>query len=292
MARAPKLVGDDDGLEDTLSRSQFSIGWTVVSYFMVLGGILVMLAVLGLAKVESAPVIWVGAGAGAAFGGFIAGRSSPHKAILEPAIAGVLVLVSFLGIFSLVPGSRAIWRLADDAAILNLILVGAIFGAGGLVGGVLGEKTAPEGVASRSRVRWMGVAALITTGVFAVLMMLMMILIVRKAADGGAVGENMGVGLMLLMLALTAFLGGAITQAIAPERMLVPCGAGFLVLMFVVFGISAAQTGGQGMGQAFGGLMFVGLIGLGVGTLGAAVGWGFVKDKHLAQQGEIGQVFE
>ncbi len=270
----------------------FRLGWVFVSYFMIAGGLMVAASALGVMRVTNQ---FVGYGVyffGAAFGGFFAGRASPGKTVLEPAIAGALLFATFVAFIAAVPGARAVWRLAGDGIIAKAAGVGALMAAGGLVGAMLGERSS-DGTQSDSRIRWIGISSLITLGMLFFLFMLLAILMLRHVVAGGKLTDDQGTTVVFLALGGSALFGGAVTQAIAPLRMLIPAGAGFMCVVFALIGIATAATNAPVNDQAILGFVIIGIGGWIVGIIGAAIAWQFVKNKARGTGGpDVAQAFE
>jgi len=254
-----------------MSSTKISIGWVFVSYFMITGGFMVAASLLGMARVDGE---WVGYGVfflGAALGGFFAGRASPGTTIIEPAIAGVVFMLVFLGLFSMVPGSRIVFSAAGRTVLVTSLSIGFVTALGGLVGAMLGERTsAPR--RSSSRLRWMGLAGLISLGMLFTITLLIGVLMIRS----GDMSD--GTGPILLILGSSAFLGGWVTQAIAPERMCLVSGSGFMVVGVVSIGLAVAQGAPFTGSVILGGLIFGG-VGTLVGAIGARVGWAISGER-------------
>src|SRR5688500_975277 len=137
------------------------IGWVVVSYFLIAGGVMLAaatLALLGVAsELASQAVLFVGA----LIGGVVAGRASPHKAVAEPAIGGLLVVATLVGVFVTELPWAASW--GADGAIPVALRMALISGLGGLVGGLIGRRSR-RGLLRHSALRWWGVSVLIHLG--------------------------------------------------------------------------------------------------------------------------------
>ena len=206
------------------STNKISFGWVLVSYFMITGGFMLAASLLGMLQVEGE---WVGYGMfflGAASGGFFAGRASPGETIIEPAVAGGMFMLMILGLLSMVPGSRVLFAAAGGSILLGALKVGFVTALGGLVGAMLGERSAaPQ--RSTSQLRWMGLAGLISLGMLINFTLVIGVLMMRS----GDISD--GTFPILLILASAAFFGGAVTQVIAPERMCMVAGSGFPVLV-------------------------------------------------------------
>jgi MFS family permease len=242
----------DDG-----ARRSFSLGWIVVSYFLVLGGIAAALVITVAAEIRDRYVGYGLVAAGAAIGGLFAGRASPHRSLLEPAIAAALVigsLVAFLsqtllGQFVDVLIHAVTTETADDRSDMwrHIGVIAGVAAAGGLIGGAIGELTA-SGTPSPGALRWMGMALLITAGALLASSLVSHVLLVDRALrDGGMarvwegrslVSDDALVRSTMIALAAGAFLGGLVTQAAAPVRRLAAIGAavllGYGALLFAV----------------------------------------------------------
>jgi hypothetical protein len=119
----------------------------------------------------------------------------------------------------------ALWR---EAGIMAGVALG-----GGLVGAVIGEISAPR-EPSGSALRWMGMTVLITAGALMASLIVSNVLLVDRALrEGGALDILQGKPLVendelsrafLVGLAAGALLGGLVTQAAAPRRMLLVIG--------------------------------------------------------------------
>jgi MFS family permease len=242
---------------DDVARRRFSLGWIVVSYFLVLGGIAAALVITVAAEIRDRTIGYGLVAAGAAIGGLFAGRASPHRSLLEPAIAAALVigsLVAFLsqtllGQFVDVLIHAVTTETADDRSDMwrHIGVIAGVAAAGGLIGGAIGELTA-SGTPSSGALRWMGMALLITAGALLASSLVSHVLLVDRALrDGGMarvwegrtlVSDDALVRSTMIALAAGAFLGGLVTQAAAPVRRLAAIGAavllGYAALLFAV----------------------------------------------------------
>jgi MFS family permease len=221
------------------TRRSFALGWVVVSYFLVLGGIAAALVITIAAEVRDRYVGYGLVAAGAAIGGLFAGRASPHRSLLEPALAAALVigsLVAFLsqtllGQFVDVLIHAVTTETAENRGDMwrHIGVIAGVAAAGGLVGGAIGEITAPA-TPSPGALRWMGMALLITAGALLASSLVSHVLLVDRALrDGGMarvwegrqlVSDDALVRATTIALAAGAFLGGLVTQAAAPVRRL------------------------------------------------------------------------
>jgi len=274
------------------SKQGFSVGWVFVSYFMIAGGIIVFASLAAVMKLTAEVGLYAMYFLGAGFGGFFAGRASPGKTIIEPAAAGVLLIASYVGLLMLVPGVRELLAMAGDQVIVRALIVGGLTGAGGMVGAALGERTQPP--VSDSAVRWIGLSSLITLGVFFFLFMLLAILMLRHAAEGGSLSGDDGATVGLLAMAGSAFLGGLITQSIAPRKMCFACGTGFVVVVISLVALATSVADGKMEGNAMTGMVIIAIGGLLVGALGALIGWALFGKRRaeVAAPTEVARTFE
>src|SRR5688500_19068544 len=101
----------------------FSMGWVLVSYFVICGGFVLTAVVMGLAKVTGSWTGYATFGIGAFVGGFFAGRASPHSSVVEPAVGGVLMIVTIIGFFAATPLGAILYDVAQDAVIKESLIL-------------------------------------------------------------------------------------------------------------------------------------------------------------------------
>jgi hypothetical protein len=275
----------------------FSMGWVLVSYFMICGGFVLTAVAFGLAKVSGEWTGYAIFGIGAFVGGFFAGRASPHSSVIEPAIGGVLMILTIIGFFAATPLGQIMYDVAKDEVIKQSIILGGIALVGGLGGALLGEKTTGGGGPSRSGFRWLGISTLINFGTMFAAIVVIFTLMIRdavSAAESGLEKPTMdgdaAATAFFLALAVAAFVGGLVTQAAAPARMLLGAGLGAAVAiagvgLLAVSGV-ATSTGGdvesKAMGQALGGIAIMAAGAAIIGVIGAAIGWAVVRNSKAA----------
>jgi hypothetical protein len=219
------------------SGRRFSPGWVVVSYFMVLGGLSLALAGLAMSHQRSQAAALLACLAGAAVGGFYAGRASPHRAYLEPALAGVLVIASVVALVkSTVMGDLLLSLQRDAATRTAMILAGTTFVGAGL-GTVLGELSQPR-APRLLPLRFVWISLLVTTGALLAAAITAAVLLLdqagRQALADGLRGAPTGPLLddshltlaAALVLAAASFAGGLVCQLAAPRRLLLPSASG------------------------------------------------------------------
>ena len=239
-----------------------AVGWVLVSYFMIAGGFTVAAVVVALANMHTELARDAAFFAGALIGGFFAGRASPHKAVAEPAIAGLLFVPTLVAVFAIGLG----WHLkigpAEQTALVVALKMGGVSGLGGLVGGLIGRRS-PRVAPGTSALRWWGIAMLIHLGATLVVAMLLTVALAHSADDG--------TGLIFLALGISALLGGFIAQAAVARRLLWTSGAGSFAL--ALLGVAVATARGEVSGSIFFGGFILGGITTLIGAFGALLGW-------------------
>lgn len=209
---------------------KFSIGWVLVSFFMVAGGVYLWQMILGALPLEREVFGYAAMFLGGFSGGLFASRANPSASILET-VAGALLLF------------------------------------GGL-----------------------GLATLITQGTMYLTSWIPAIVIERSMQSAAMPSMALIDGLFYGSLAGSAFLGGLITQIIAPVRMLMVAGAGFTAIAtitaFLTLVRSFDNTGYVSL------VVLGGVAGLLVGVAGAAVGWRLSRRRRVRHDEQIHRVFE
>ena len=261
-------------------RNSFSIGWVIVSYFLICGGVCVAIGGYALAGARQPSAGYAAFFVGAALGGAMAGRASPHRSYLEPALAAALVVGSVLAFVNSTPMGRLLVASYHDQVIRSAEVLAGLGAGGGLLGALVGEATQPRDPRLLG-LRWLGLSlfisagAVLSAGTFAALLLL------NKAAEK-ALGQILTGGIdphqpLLsqdrVALAATAagvgaaFLGGLVTQLGAPRRALVPAMLGPLLVMGgAVLAIGAAAGRGH---QLVGPAVVVGAFAAAVALVGA-----------------------
>jgi len=246
------------------------VGWVLVSYFMIAGGFTIAAVIVGIAGMEAEwareAIFFVGA----LIGGLFAGRASPHKAVAEPAIAGVLFVPTLVAAFAIGLGWHFHVGPAEQTAFVSAIKMGGVSGLGGLVGGLLGRRSA-RGVPGASALRWWGIAMLIHLGCTLVIAVLVIAALPQV--------DDEGTGLIFLALGLASLLGGLVAQAAVTRRLLWTSGAGSFALSFLGLGVAIAH-GEVSPSIFFGGLILGGITTL-IGSFGAVLGWQLIA-RHGA----------
>jgi hypothetical protein len=264
------------------SSRAFSLGWVLLAYFFICGGI--VFASIGLIafRAETPLAPYLAFGIGAAVGGVFAGRASPHRSLVEPAIAGLLVVGSIVALIAGTAIGPVVYAFASESVWRTSILLGASALAGGLLGAALGELTSPP-APSRSTLRWIGLAVLVTAGaLFASLVIANVLLVDRVLRDDellvklwqeSPVFEREDVlRAFFAALAGGAIGGGLITQMAAPSRQLLAVTAGVMVayagMFYAILGVTDALDRDALIGVAW----ITAAAGV-LALIGALVGW-------------------
>jgi hypothetical protein len=268
-----------------VARNPFSIGWIIVSYFMICGGLWAALAAYALMGAEDPIAVGAAVFAGSAFGGVLAGRASPHRSYIEPALAAMLVVGSLYAfVHSTSLGRILITSYHREVTHTAWILAGVGAG-GGLFGAFIGEATQPRSP-SLLGLRWVLLSAIITSGALFASLTVATLSLVNEAAEqalgqvlaSGHLDQNQGVlsetrvaGAAIAAAVTGAVLGGLVTQMGAPRRMLLPAMAGaFLVLGgLVIAGGAVVHRAGAVAGPA----ALVGAAGAVLALLGALLAY-------------------
>jgi hypothetical protein len=242
------------------------VGWVLVSYFMIAGGFTLAAVAVTLADISSQWARDAAFFVGALIGGLFAGRASPHKAVIEPAVAGLLFVPTLVGVIAVGLGWRFAWGAEGDGVLAIALKMALVSGLGGLVGGLIGRRTS-TGAGRDDAFRWWGISILINFGATFIVVMLVTVVVARSTGQD-VDGE---VALIFLGLALAELTSGFVAQAAAPRRMPWTCGAGSfaIVLLAVTF---ASRDGNFSVSTLMGACILWGLATL-VGALGALIGW-------------------
>jgi hypothetical protein len=248
--------------------------WIVISYFFIAGGITVASGLIAAAWLASGTIDLAALGrmaeaanrgeltgadlpelgraaaiagilafaAGAALGGFFAGRASPHRSFIEPAIAAALVVGAFVAlIYSTPMGSIAVGLIRSRVEMIASILAATGLCAG-LIGAVLGEL-ADFGTERVGVVRQSGVGFLLTTGALFSAALFAAVLVINDAAEealrnyfawqqsGGdrplvEIPVGRLVAFAILATTAAAAIGGAVNQLAARSRAVAASGIG------------------------------------------------------------------
>lgn len=205
-------------------------GWVILSMLLIVGALAIATPLMILVDYDPGRGYAVIAG-GAFAGGFLAGRSSPHRRINEPAIAAVMVILLGIAALTTTTFGDALWDRPGDVvlertAILALVaLVGAV--AGAFAGGRMRSGAAPG-----ARAWWAVVSLVVTAGAMGSSVFLAFIVFGEHFGGGGT-------AIVLLALFASSTGSGYLTQWAAPVRAPLAICSGVLIL-FLAGGALAA----------------------------------------------------
>ena len=237
------------------SSATFSPVWVVVSYFLICGGLLAAAAGYAAVGARDPGAGYAAFFVGAALGGFLAGRASPHKSYAEPALAAALVVVSVLQFVRSTPMGKMAMAFVGTEVNRHAMICGGLGFAGGFFGAVLGEATQPRDPVLLPA-RWLVLGVIISLGALFAGGTAAAIVLLNDAARAaldqmwatGAVDaskplvtEDRVVVAAAAAAASASLLGGFVTQLGAPRRMLLPSALGVAIAMSgVLLAIAAA----------------------------------------------------
>ena len=234
MARNPGIEGQAAG---------FSLAWVVVSYFLICGGLCAAVTGYALTGTDDPYVIGAALFVGAGMGGFLAGRASPHRSYLEPALAAAVVVASVVAFIYSTPLGRLLVESRRDEVVRAALQLGGVGSAGGLLGALLGEAT------QRSRhgehaFGWIIHATVIAAGALFAAVTAAGLVLLNEAAqvailqswtgassDQPLLSEDRVTVAAAMAGAAASFAAGLVTQMGAPRRALFPAafGAGVVI---------------------------------------------------------------
>lgn len=273
---------------DAMSSSErrvFHPGWVLVAFFLICGGIFAAAVVAGVLELHSRTAGYVAFTVGATVGGLFAGRASPHRGILEPAVAGALVIgATYLFLSQTIVGGFVIAFEREQVTREALILGGLAFG-GGFAGAVVGELSR-SGPPSASALRWAGVTMLATAGALLVAMIVTNAVMIDQALkesgamarllQGTLVDTDTVARAMVIALAAAALLGGLITQMAAPVRLIATIGLSVVIVYAALLAAAVHLAGGFDSDSAFG-IAVIAVAGGVVAVIAAVIGWLLVR---------------
>jgi hypothetical protein len=263
-----------------MAKQGFSVAATLLSYFLVAGGIVLALILLVQAKLEGELVFYAALALGGVAGGAIAARASRGSTILEPAIGGLLVIATLVLVFVGTDVSTILWTHAPDDIVRIVGIAGACAAAGAIVGAIGAEKL--PGPHSVSALSWLFHAAFSTLGSCFVAMIGLGGAMARGTSD-----DDKLAGVMFGAMAIGALLTGLAVGASAPRRVLLVTWLGTILGTIGFWMLMAALPGVENddAGKTFAGSAIIG-VGAGlVAMLGAAIGWAVVG-RRRAQSAE------
>lgn len=267
----------------TRERRGSFFGWVVVSYFAICGGLSMAAAALVFVPPREPLVPLAAFAAGAAIGGLFAGRASPHRSYVEPAVAAALVVASVLAYVKAMPmGALAITYVGDDDVWRAAAYVGGAGAVAGFVGALVGEASAGDDL-HPGALRWLGMSVLLTAGALFAASIAAGGLLLNEAAEKAIADvwagrevrdvfdEERVTVAVALALGAASFLGGLVTQMAAPRRLLLPSSGGALLLVGGAV-LASAATLGQTRDSLVPALV-TGALAAAIALAGAVLGW-------------------
>ncbi len=255
MARNPGIEGQASG---------FSLAWVVVSYFLICGGLCAAVTGYALTGTDDPYTIGAALFVGAGLGGFLAGRASPHRSYLEPALAAAVVVASMVAFIYSTPLGRLLVESHRDEVVRAALQLGGVGSAGGLLGALLGEATQRTRHGDRA-FGWIIHATVIAGGaLFAAVTLAGLVLLNEAAqvailqtwtgvrADQPLLSEDRVTVAVAVAGAVASFVAGLVTQMGAPRRALFPAafGAGVVIAGAVMAIGFAAERAHELIGPA------------------------------------------
>ena len=263
-----------------VSDRKFSVGWVFTSYFTMFGGVLIVGILMGLAQLRGEWTGYVVFGVGGMLGGFFTGRASPHRSFIEPAIGGVLMVLTLFLIFFVTPIGRLVFSLAEDSVTRTGIILAVLSLAAGVGGAFLGELSTGDKPPSRNFAIWMWYSTLITQGaLFSLFVLFIVATLSGEVQSLREFKENIGIALAGAFI-IGPVVGGLVTQASAPKRCLMASSLG-IVGTGIALTIWAYSDGESS--AAFGLVILTGM-GFGLSVGGSAIGWAFVRGRINAAE--------
>lgn len=255
MARNPGIEGQASG---------FSLAWVVVSYFLICGGLCAAVTGYALTGTDDPYTIGAALFVGAGVGGFLAGRASPHRSYLEPALAAAVVVASVVAFIYSTPLGRLLVESHRDEVVRAALQLGGVGSAGGLLGALLGEATQRTHHGDHA-FGWIIHATVIAAGALFAASTAAGLVLLNEAAqvailqswtgirpDQPLLSEDRVTVAVAVAGAAASFATGLVTQMGAPRRALFPAafGAGVVIAGAVMAIGHAAERAHELVGPA------------------------------------------
>jgi hypothetical protein len=252
-------------------KNKFSVASLVLSYFLVAGGMFTGMLALGYLKIHSEAVGYLFLGLGAFAGGYVAARASRGSTIIEPAIGGLAVVATFVGLIAATEIGKTMWSLSHGETVKAIALTSGSAGFGALAGAWISEKYFGE--PSPALWPWFIYTGLATFG--SCLLVTLFATMIAVSGEGTAIDTL--AKMMLAGLAIGCLVGGVAVGASANAR---PLGPAFVGGGAGVAGFLALVTHSQPSSkEETTGIIVLALGGAIVTLIGAAIGWAVVGKK-------------
>ncbi|HVV85196.1 MAG TPA: hypothetical protein VHE35_19175 [Kofleriaceae bacterium] len=259
-----------------MASNRFSLAAVFLAYFLVAGGIALALILLVKAGARGDGAFYGAVALGGAVGGAAAARARRGSTIIEPAIGGLLVIGTLVGIFIGTQAGSVLWHVGKDQILRAIAIAGALAAAGAIVGAVAAEKLA--GGHSTSPLAWLLFVAFAMLGACLVSTVVAVAFFFHGTSDDSKLG-----GIVFGAMAVGAFVTGLTTGASAPRRILlvnlVGVVAGVMGYYLLVRALPNAADD-KDAGAAALGFAIIGVAGGLVAMAGAAIGWRAVGKRN------------
>ena len=258
-----------------MARNDFSIASVILSYFVVAGGIALGLVGVTLLELHSEVAVYGALAAGGAVGGFLAARASRGSTITEPAIGGVLVVATMVGIFVGTDIGELIWHVAQDQITKIVAIAGGAAVAGAIAGALVSEKL--FGAHSQNSLAWLVYVAVAVLGASYVAIIVLMGAMLRGQASRE--DDATSAGIYFTAMGVGALLSGLAAGASAPRRILLVSLIASVIGVMGFFLLLRALPGVKADSDAAIGFAIIG-VGCGLVTLvGSLIGWKTVGQR-------------
>lgn len=269
-----------------MARSSISFSSILLSYFLVAGGLAVGLLLFAKLDVASQPAFYGMLAVGGLLGGFVAARGSRDSTIVEPAVGGLLVIASLVGVMVGTDVGELVWHLAKDDIVRVVAFAAVAAGAGALIGALVSERVFPGH--TEGAFGWLILVAIAMFGACIVALIVLGGVVVRGSSDDATNG-----GIYFGAMALGALLTGLACGASAPRRILLVTLVGTVagVMAFYALFRTFPNVDEKGGDLAAG----FAVIGVGCGLIalvGAVIGWKIVGKRHAANLAARSRAFE
>lgn len=263
------------------SSSRFSITAVILSYLLVAGGIAVGILLVAQIGIKSEAAGYVALALGGAIGGAIAAVASEGSTVIEPAIGGLLVVATLVGVFVGTDAGAFLWHVAKDQIVRQVAISGGAAAAGAVAGAVAAEKLGPRH--PDGSLAWIVIIALAALGAC----MASLFVLVGAIARGNT-GDGEMAGTFFAAMAAGSLLTGLAAGAAAPRRVLLPTLLGVLVGVMGFYLLIRALPGGRSdkQGEAAAGFAIIGFgCGL-IAMIGTALGWKLIGKRRSSSTDE------
>ncbi len=263
-----------------MAQSRFSVSAVLLSYFLIAGGLVLGILLVSRLGLDAKFALYAVLGLGGVVGGALAARAAAGSTVIEPAVGGVLLVVTMVAVFVGTAAGEVMWQVGKDEVVREVMIVGAVLAAGAVLGAVAVEKLV--GGRSTTGFAWLVHVAVAMLGACFVAMVVIVGLALRGTSDSSTLG-----GALVGAIAIGGLLTGLVIGAAAPRRILGLTFVGVVagVMGFFLFAMALPTTKNDEAGKAAAGFLIIG-VGCGLlAMLGAAIGWVTVGKRAAAAAG-------